>query len=49
MAIVTALASRVSKLKELVLTGVSVAASWLVPQVMPLKNQVHPGWEYYRA
>jgi hypothetical protein len=46
MPIVTALASRVSKLKELGLIRVSVAANWLVRRVTPLKKQVHPGWEY---
>jgi hypothetical protein len=45
MPLVVALANRVSELKELSLTGVSVTANWLVHRVTPLKNQVHPGWE----
>jgi hypothetical protein len=46
MPLVTTLANRVNELKELSLTRVSVAANWLVCQVMLLKKQVHPGWEY---
>jgi hypothetical protein len=46
MPLVTTLANRVNELKELSLTGVSVAANWLVCQVTLLKKQVHPGWEY---
>jgi hypothetical protein len=47
MSVMTALASRVSELKGLGLTGVSVVANWLVHRVTPLKKQVHPAWEYY--
>jgi hypothetical protein len=46
MAIVTALAGRVSELKVLRLTGVGVAANWLAHRVTRLNKQVHPGWEY---
>jgi hypothetical protein len=46
MLIVSALASRVSELKGLGLTRVSMAANWLAHRVTPLKKQVHPGWEY---
>jgi hypothetical protein len=38
MAIMTALASQVSKLKGLCLTGVGVAANWLARRVTPLKK-----------
>jgi hypothetical protein len=44
--LVTALADRVSVLKELGIIGVSVAANWMVHRVTPLKKQVHLGWEY---
>jgi hypothetical protein len=44
--LVTGLANQVSELKELGLTGVSMAANWLVHRVTPLKKQVHSGWEY---
>jgi hypothetical protein len=40
------LIDRVNKLKELGLTGISVAANWLARRVVPLKKQVHPAWEY---
>jgi hypothetical protein len=46
MSAMKALASRVSELKRLNLTGVGVVANWLTHQVIPLKKQVHPGWEY---
>jgi hypothetical protein len=38
MPLVIALANRVSELKELDLTGVSVATNWLVHRVTPLKK-----------
>jgi hypothetical protein len=44
---VQALSAKVSQLKVLGLTGVSVVANWLARRVVPLKKQVHPGWEYY--
>jgi hypothetical protein len=43
------LASRVSELKGSGLTGFGVAANWLARQAIPLKKQVHPGWEYCRV
>jgi hypothetical protein len=46
MLLVSTLANRISELKELGLTEVSVVGNWLVCRVMLLKNQVHPGWEY---
>jgi hypothetical protein len=49
MPLVTALANRVSELKELDLIGVSVATNWPVRWVTPLKKQVHLGWEYNDA
>jgi hypothetical protein len=33
-------------LKERGLTGVCVATHWLAYNVIPLKKQVHQGWEY---
>jgi hypothetical protein len=27
-------------------TRVTVVANWLTRRVIPLKKQVHPGWEY---
>jgi hypothetical protein len=44
--IVAVLGNRVNDLKNQGLTGVCVAAHWLARQVMPLKKQVHPRWEY---
>jgi hypothetical protein len=46
LSIVAALVNRVNDLKSHGLTGVCVVAHWLTHQVMPLKKQVHPGWEY---
>jgi hypothetical protein len=46
MPLVIALANRVGELKELDLTGVSVATNWLVHRVTPLKKQLRPSWEY---
>jgi hypothetical protein len=46
MPIVLALAEKVSKLKQLSLTGVSVVTNWQTHRVTPLKKQVHPDWEY---
>jgi hypothetical protein len=43
---VLALAERVSKLKYLRLTRVDVVANWLAHRAVPLKEQVHPDWEY---
>jgi hypothetical protein len=43
---VTALTNKINLLKEHVLTGVCVATHWLARRVVPLKKQVHPGWEY---
>jgi hypothetical protein len=45
---VAALTNKINQLKEQGLTGVSVAAHWLPRRVLPLKKQVHPGWEYSR-
>jgi hypothetical protein len=44
--IVVTLGNRVNDLKNQGLTGVYVATHWLARRVMPLKKQVHPGWEY---
>jgi hypothetical protein len=41
-----ALTNKINLLKESGLTGVYVAAHWLAHRVIPLKKQVHPGWEY---
>jgi hypothetical protein len=41
-----ALTNMINLLKECSLTGVCVAAHWLACRVIPLKKQVHPGWEY---
>jgi hypothetical protein len=43
---VAALTNKINHLKEQGLTGVSVAAHWLARRVLPLKKQVHLGWEY---
>jgi hypothetical protein len=43
---VAALTKKINILKEQGLTGVYVATHWLVRRVLPLKKQVHPGWEY---
>ena len=40
------LAKKIRHLSQLGLTGVGVAASWLSRRVIPLKQQVHPSWEY---
>jgi hypothetical protein len=45
---VAALTNKINHLKEQGLTGVSVAAHWLARRVLPLKKQVHLGWEYNR-
>jgi len=37
---------KVRHLASLGLTGVGVAANWLRRRVIPLKQQVHPAWEY---
>jgi hypothetical protein len=44
--IVATLGNRVNDHKNQGLTGVCVTANWLARRVMPLKKQVHPGWEY---
>jgi hypothetical protein len=31
------------------MTRVCVTTHWLAHRVLPLKNQVHPGWEYSRV
>jgi hypothetical protein len=40
------LTNKINFLKERGLTGVCVATHWLAYRVIPLKKQVHPGWEY---
>ena len=40
------LAAKVRHLADQGLTGVGVAANWLRRRVIPLKQQVHPAWEY---
>jgi hypothetical protein len=45
---VAALANKFNHLKEEGLIGVYVAAHWLTRGVLPLKKQVHLGWEYNR-
>ena len=40
------LVGRVDHLRDLELTGVSVAANWLSRRVISLKQQIHPAWEY---
>jgi hypothetical protein len=44
--IVAALGNRVNDLKNQCLTSVCVATHWLASQVIPLKKQPHPWWEY---
>jgi hypothetical protein len=43
---VAALTNKINLLKECGLTGVCVATQWLAYRVLPLKKQVHLGWEY---
>jgi hypothetical protein len=43
---VTALTNKINILKEHGLTRVCVATHWLAHRVIPLKKQIHPGWEY---
>jgi hypothetical protein len=43
---VAALTNKINLLKERGLTGVYVVIHWLAYRVVPLKKQVHPGWEY---
>jgi hypothetical protein len=43
---VMALTNKMNLLKVRGLTRVCVAAHWLARRVIPLKNQVHLGWEY---
>jgi hypothetical protein len=40
------LTNKINLLKVHGLTGVCVATHWLARRVIPLKKQVHPGWEY---
>jgi hypothetical protein len=40
------LTNKINLLKEHGLTGVCVATHWLARRVIPLKKQVHLGWEY---
>jgi hypothetical protein len=44
--IVAALGNQVNDPKNQGLTSVCVVTHWLAHRVMPLKKQVHPGWEY---
>jgi hypothetical protein len=44
--LVAPLSNRINDSKAQGLTGDCVAANWLARQVMPLKKQVHPRWEY---
>jgi hypothetical protein len=44
--LVAALTNKINHLKEQGLTGVFVAGHWLARIVLPLKKQVHSGWEY---
>jgi hypothetical protein len=43
---VAALTNKINLLKEQGLIGVCVAAHWLAHEVLPLKKQVYPSWEY---
>jgi hypothetical protein len=43
---VAALTNKINLLKEQDLTGACGAAHWLAYGILPLKKQVHPGWEY---
>jgi hypothetical protein len=43
-----ALTNKINLLKERGLTGVCMATQWLARRVLPLKKQVHLGWEYSR-
>jgi hypothetical protein len=43
---VATLTNKINLLKEHGLTRGCVAAHWLASRVLPLKKQVHPGWEY---
>jgi hypothetical protein len=47
--IIAALGNHVNNFKNQGLTGVCMTANWLAHRVMPLKKQVHPGWEYNRS
>jgi hypothetical protein len=46
---VAALTIKINALKERGLTRVYIDAHWLDRHVIPLKEQVHPGWEYSRT
>jgi hypothetical protein len=46
MSAMKALANRISVLKGIGLTGVGMVTNWLACRVIPLKKQIHPGWEY---
>jgi hypothetical protein len=43
---IATLTNKINALKERDLRGVCVAAHWLAHRVIPLKKQVHSGWEY---
>jgi hypothetical protein len=43
---VVALSNKTNHLKEQGLTRVCVATHWLARRVLPLKKQIHLGWEY---
>jgi hypothetical protein len=47
--IIAALTKWVNDLKRRSMTRVCVVANWLAHQTMPLKKQVHPGWEYCQS
>jgi hypothetical protein len=46
---IATLTNMINALKEHDLTGVCVTAYWLAHRVIPLKKQVHMGWEYSGA
>jgi hypothetical protein len=43
---VAALTNKINHLEDQGLRRVCVAAHWLAHRVLPLKKQIHPGWEY---
>jgi hypothetical protein len=43
---VSTLTNKINHLKEHGLIGVCVATHWLARRVLPLKKEVHLGWEY---
>jgi hypothetical protein len=46
LSIIATLGNQVNDLKNQGLTSVCMATHWLAHWVMPLRNKVHPGWEY---